>query len=350
MMAKKWNIVFFVAGVLIFSYMIYAIGVDIIWENIRKTGWWFLPVIGIWFVVYIINTLAWNVIVRDKSDSTVTCYPSFLKMLKITISGYCINYITPVVALGGEPYRISQIQEYLGTGKATSKVLSYSMMHILSHIVFWMSSIVLILCLYWLKLSWVLTLGMSITFAVFALALYMVFRGYRKGLLAKTFRILERIPLINKSVRRFSEHRSQTFKEIDQNIVNLYTCRRPVFFQALALEFLARVVSCLELIFIAKGSLIDINMLEAIVLYAGSTLFANIMFFSPMQIGTREVGLESTILIMGFDPGLGVNTGVIMRIRELFWIGAGLLLMRIKFRQTLQRNTEKPKAESGGRI
>ncbi|MDR0295206.1 MAG: flippase-like domain-containing protein [Prevotellaceae bacterium] len=325
---KKWNIGFYVAGLLIFSYMIYAIGIDHIWKNIQKTGWWFFPVIGIWLVVYIINTFSWNVIVRNTSDLTVTRYPSFLKMLKITISGYCINYITPVVALGGEPYRIFAIQNYVGARKATSKVLSYSLMHILSHLVFWIASIILILL--WLRPPWGLSLGLAITFCLFILALYMVFRGYRKGLVAKTFRILEKIPFVKKPIRKFSEHRLQTFQEIDQNIVNLYACRRPVFFQALFLEFLARLVSCLELLFIAKAIGVNMNMLEAIVLYAGSTLFSNIMFFSPMQLGTREGGLALTLSIMGFTAALGVYTGLVMRIRELFWIGMGLLLMRIK--------------------
>jgi len=325
---KKWNIVFYVVGLLIFFYMIYAIGIGNIWENIRETGWWFLPIIGIWLVVYIINTFAWNAIVRDKSDLTITRYPSFLKMLKITVSGYCINYITPVVALGGEPYRIFQIQEYTGGHKATSKVLSYSMMHILSHIVFWMCSIILILL--WYRPAWGLSLGLGLTFLLFVFALYMLFRGYRKGLVAKTFRILEKIPFIKKTVRNFSENRAQTFQEIDQNIIKLYTCRRWVFFQALFLEFLARVVSCLELVFIAKAFGTDMSMLSAIALYAGSTLFSNIMFFSPMQLGTREGGLVLTLLVMGHSAALGVYTGLVMRIRELFWIGVGLLLMRIK--------------------
>ena len=334
---KKWNIVFYAAGLLIFFYMIYAIGVDHIWENIQKTGWWFLPIIGIWVIVYVCNTFAWTAIVRDKSDLAIARYPSFLKMFKITISGYCINYITPVVALGGEPYRIFQLQKYIEVRKATSKVLSYSMMHILSHVVFWMCSIVLILVLYWLQLSWVFMLGLGVTFCLFILALYMVFKGYKKGLVAKTFRILEKIPLINKPVRRFSEHRMQTFQEIDQHIVKLYTCRRPVFFCSLSLEFLARVVSCLELLFIAKAIGIDMNMLNAIVLYAGSTLFSNIMFFAPMQLGTREGGLALTLSVMGLSTGMGVGlaalgvyTGLVMRIRELFWIGMGLLLMRLK--------------------
>lgn len=337
---KKWNIGFYIAGLLIFFYMIYAIGIAQIWENIRKTGWWFLPVIAVWLVVYIINTFAWNAIVRDKSDLTVTRYPSFLKMLKITISGYCINYITPVVALGGEPYRIFQIQDYVGARKATSKVLSYSMMHILSHIVFWTCSIILILL--WLRPPWGLAVGLFITLLLFVLALYMVFRGYRKGLVAKTIRILEKIPFIKKPVRKFSEHRLHTFQEIDRHIVNLYSCRRWVFFQSLFLEFLARVVSCIELVFIAKAIGVDMTMLDALVLYAGSTLFSNIMFFSPMQLGTREGGLALTISIMGFTAALGVYTGLVMRIRELFWIGVGLLLIRIK---NVKRETLNVKRE-----
>jgi len=331
-MAKKWNIVLYIIGVLIFSYMIYATGVNNIWKNVQQTGWWFLPIIGIWPVVYIINNFAWTAIVYDKSDHTVTRYPSFLKMLKITVSGYAINYITPAVALGGEPYRIFAIQEYVGAKKATSKVLSYSMMHILSHIVFWICSSVFILLWYRNQLSWYLTLGLILTFCFFVFALYMVFKGYRKGLVAKTFRILNKIPFIKKPVQRFSEHRMQTFQEIDRHIVQLYTCRRLAFLQSLSLEFLARIVSCLELLFIAKAIGFDMNILEAIVLYAGSTLFANILFFSPMQLGTREGGLLLTLSVMGFPAALGVYTGLVMRIRELFWIGAGLLLLRIKLK------------------
>ncbi len=322
--AKKWKIGFFAAGILIFSYMIYAIGLEHIWENICKTGWWFLPIIGVWLLVYTSNTFAWSAIVREQKDGA---YPPFLKMLKWTISGYCINYITPVVALGGEPYRILELQEYTGTRKATSAVLSYSMMHILSHFVFWMCSIVVILC--WLRPPWGLTVGLCITFAVFLLALYMIFRGYRKGLVAKTFRILEKIPLINKPVRKFSEHKMPIFMEIDQHIVNLFSNRKKVFFTALGLEFLARVISCLELVFIAKAIGQEMSMIDAIVLYAGSTLFSNIMFFSPMQLGTREGGLALTLSIMGLTAALGVYMGLVMRIRELVWIGLGLLFIRI---------------------
>ncbi len=325
--AKRWKLIFYILGVLIFAYMIYAIGIDKIWSNIKETGWWFFPIIGIWLVVYIINSFAWNTIIRDK-ETPKEQYPSFLKVLKVTVSGYTINYITPVVALGGEPYRILEMKDHLGAQKATSAVLSYSMMHILSHVVFWMCSIVLILIL--LQPAWGLAVGCIIMFAVFVFALYMLFQGYQKGMVAKTFRILGKVPILKKYIRKFNEDKLQSFQEIDKNIVNLLKNRKPAFISALGLEVLARTVSCFELFFIAKAINIDISLLDSIVLYAGSTLFSNLLFFSPMQLGTREGGLALTLKTMGYTASLGIYMGLVMRIRELFWIGIGLLLMKIK--------------------
>lgn len=324
---KNWKVFFFIAGVLILGYMIYAIGVDVIWENVQKTGWWFVPIIGIWLVVYILNAFAWDTIMRDKK-SPAPRHPSFLKVLKLTISGYAINYVTPVVALGGEPYRIMEMKERLGTRKATSSVISYSMMHMLSHIVFWMCSIVLIIIL--LKPSTGIVIGCVVTFCVFAFLLYLIFIGYRKGLVEKLFSVLSKVPLIKKPVRRFAEKNLESFNEIDRNIVNLSVNRKPAFYLALALEVLARVISCFELFFIAKAVGIDMGLLDSIVLYAGSTLFSNIMFFSPMQLGTREGGLALTLKAMGFAGSFGIYMGLVMRIRELFWIAIGLLLMRFR--------------------
>ncbi len=325
--AKKWKIFFFLLGVVILSYMVYSIGVDVIWDNIQKTGWWFVPVIGIWLVVYIINALAYSSVIRDKNIPKEQ-YPSFFRVLKISISGYSINYITPVVALGGEPYRILELQENIGTRRATSATLSYSMMHILSHVVFWMCSIVLILAL--LQPGWGITVGCIVMFVLFSFGLYLIFKGYKKGLIVKTCRVLGKLPFLRKPMQRFNESKLQALQEIDQNIVSFYTNRKPTFFLALGLEILARIVSCFELFFIAQAIGLEFSLLDSVILYAGSTLFANIMFFSPMQLGTREGGLALTLKMMGFQGQMGVFMGLVMRVRELVWIAIGIILMRVK--------------------
>ena len=143
MKAKTYNTLFFVLGLLTLLYMVYKIGLQVIWDNIVQTGFWFLPVIGIWLIIYILNALAFREIIFERKLPHSKL--PFLSILKLTISGYAINYITPFIALGGEPYRVMSLQKKLDTNKATSSVLLYNFIHIFSHIVFWMVSIICII-------------------------------------------------------------------------------------------------------------------------------------------------------------------------------------------------------------
>ncbi len=62
-------------------------------RDIRQTGWWFVPIIGLWVVVYLINTYSFYLILRDGSEETKKV--GFLRLFKLVISGFAINYITP---------------------------------------------------------------------------------------------------------------------------------------------------------------------------------------------------------------------------------------------------------------
>ena len=104
-----------------------------LWDNVRRAGYWFPAVILLWVFLYLANAWSWSVIIHDGAAPKVP----FLKIYKYTISGYALNYVTPVGLLGGEPYRIMELTPYVGAAKATSSVILYAMMHIFSHFCFW---------------------------------------------------------------------------------------------------------------------------------------------------------------------------------------------------------------------
>ncbi|MDR2037761.1 MAG: flippase-like domain-containing protein [Bacteroidales bacterium] len=324
MKSSSFYRIFLIIGIITVIIVIFNIGITSIYENILKTGWWFFAIIGIWAVVYLINTFSWHLIVRDneKNFKRVT----FWQLYKITVSGFAINYITPVAALGGEPYRIMELKKYVGVHKATSSVILFSMMHIASHFLFWLVSTILLYLVFdpspgvfWLML---------ITALFCLVALYYFFKGYRYGLVAKTFRFFGKLPWVGKKIRNFNEKHHEDFIKIDQQIAQLHSGRKTAFYGALMSEFTARVVGCLEIYFIAFAIGQQITFLESVILVAVSSLFANIMFFSPLQLGTREGGFWLATKGIAIDTELGLYISLITRIRETCWIIVGLLLMK----------------------
>ncbi|WP_428667409.1 lysylphosphatidylglycerol synthase transmembrane domain-containing protein [Runella sp.] len=322
--ATLYKALFLALGVIFLGYMVHGMGIDVISTNIQKTGFWFIPIIGSWLVIYVLNAFAFKAIIEEPQLPASNL--SFRKVLRLTITGYVINYITPFVALGGEPYRIMLLKPALGMRKATSSVLLYSLMHMFSHVLFWLASIVLIVA--YVPLSTVMLTGCGIMMVVGVLLGFWFIRVYKRGVTVSTFRLLEKIPFVKKKATAFFEEKKDALYEIDEQIRILYAERKPRFYTSLGLEFLARVVGCAEIYFTAQAIGLEMSVVQSLIVSSGSSLFANLIFFFPMQLGTREGGLALALQSIGLSANAGVFIGIVVRIRELVWILIGLLLLR----------------------
>ncbi len=324
--SKVYKALFLIIGIASLGYMIYGTGPVVIWEGIQKTGIWFVPVIGSWLVIYVLTAFAFRAIIREPRlpESNL----SFWSVLRLTISGYAINYITPFVALGGEPYRIMELKPALGIQKATSSVLLYSLMHMFSHVLFWLASIILIVAV--VPLNNMLLAGCGLLLIAGVVLGYWFINVYKKGFMVNTFRLLEKVPFIKNKAREFALKNAETLYEVDEQIRVLYADRRNVFYASLFYEFVARVVGCLEIFFTAHAIGLDMTLSESLIISSGSSLFANLIFFFPMQLGTREGGLALALKSVGLPAAQGIFIGVVMRIREIVWIAIGLALMSKK--------------------
>lgn len=326
------NILFFVALFALVG-IIWKIGPSTIVEHVKHTGWWFFPIIGIWVVVYLINARAFQLVICDENNAGAV---SFRKSLQLTITGFALNYSTPAGMMGGMPYRVMELKPIVGINKATSSVVLYTMMHIMAHFIFWLTSILMIGL--FITVVKELTIVFTLIFLFFLGLIFLFFRGYKRGVLLKFFGLLKKQPLFRKKAIAFYEAKEEELNDIDSQISDLYLNRRKTFYQVLALEYLGRMVNCLEVYFIVHAIGIDITYIQAFVMVAMTTLLANVFFFFPMQIGPREVGyagaleLLKIVPVVGTVAGLGVYVSLVTRIRELVWIGFGIILMKIKSR------------------
>lgn len=321
-MNNKVKTILFLAGLVIFVFLINEFGVENILFNIKKTGWWLLPIIAVWFFVYLLNAVAWRSVLKIHRDKI-----SFGEILSISISGFAINYITPIVNLGGEPYKVFALKEKLGTHTAVSSVVLYSMLHFLSSFVFWIIAILLVL------FSSSLTSEMQIIFGVaFIVALsgiWFFYSRHKKGIFGSIIKLVPKLPFTKKLTEKL-KLKTDSLSIIDNQIIDFYSNSKPDFYTSLFFEVAARFLASVEFLFILLAIGIEITFIEAVYINAFSSLFLNIFFFVPLGLGIREGSLFFIMSILKFSSGIGIYIGLVNRIRELFWILIGLLLIQLK--------------------
>lgn len=324
-MKEKVRNIFWFFGIFAIVVMLCTFDMDYqeLWQNLRKAGIWFPAVILLWLFIYLLNALSWYIIIRDGKHASVP----FWKVYKLTVSGFALNYATPVGLMGGEPYRIMELTPYVGGSKATSSVILYVMMHIFSHFCFWMFSVLLYLVLE------PLNLGMGIVLAIVGvcclLAIYFFMKGYKNGMAVRTIRLLCHVPFARKWANRFLVERKDALERVDAQIAELHRQRKTTFYASLGLEFLARIVGCVEVLFILNILTSNVSFLSCVLIMAFTSLFANLFFFSPMQLGAREGGFALATGGLAIPSAFGIYTGLITRVRELIWIVIGVLLMKV---------------------
>jgi uncharacterized protein (TIRG00374 family) len=332
---KKINIssrnVFFIIGFLALVIMVWSIGFDTIIDNVVKTGWWFFAIIGMWLPIYLINTVAFNTIIRDENPANRNV--PFLHILKINLSGFALKAATPLGFLGGDPYKIIEFRNILGVEKATSSVVLYSMTHITAHFLFW--ALAIIAAALFLPMPLNTRIFLLASFLVFVFLLFFLWKCYRKGLTVRFFALCSRIPYLKRWVVPFLKKYDERLIQIDNQISHLYNNRKVAFVRTLGLEFFARICNCLEVYVILLTVTTDVTLIQSVVIYTFMSLFTNILFFSPMQIGTREGGFLLAFKALSLSGGLGIYVSLVTRVRELIWMGIGILLMKIKTKSPL---------------
>ena len=317
---------FFILGALALGIMVYSIGLSNIWRDMKQTGWWFIPIIGMWLIVYTINTLSLYIILRDGSIETKRI--SFFRLFKLTVSGFAINYITPFGLMGGEPYKIIELQPELGIQKSTSSVLLGTMMRVVAHFIFWMVSIPLLLFLVPV-LSDSVEIGIMITTGTTFLLLLWAYRIYTRGGVNRALIISSRLPFIGKKIKAYRTNNQEKISQMDELISDLYKNRKRDFFLSLSFEFIARILVCVEVILMMQAIKQPITFGESVLIESLQSLISNLFFFMPMQMGAREGGFVIVYGMLSIPLAYGVFVSICKRIRELFWTLIGVVLIKV---------------------
>lgn len=328
-MSRKIQLLAFLVGAAVFAYLVARIGVGRLLADAARTGWLFLPIFLLYGVVYLCNTWAWWLTMADEPS-----HPPFWRTYAILAAGFSLNFMTPMVNVGGEPFKIAAVAPWLGLRRAAGSVVIYQMLHTLGMLLSFLTAVILGVVL--LPHSPAILASLVVSFVVLTALTVLLLTGHRNGGLERLLDWMHRMPLVDRLARRLEPKRA-TLAQMDEQITDFYHRRPRRFVQALALEYISRSIFMLEYLLIAMGVGLNITFAQAYVVGGLTSLIQNVIFIVPFEVGVKEGSLYLVFQLLGLDPALGVYTAIVSRVRDLMWIGGGLGLVWFSGRRAPER-------------
>ena len=331
--AGLWNKIFFAVGVVGVVAMLMGTdfsGVDWSGTVLRLMPLWLPSLLCLWGVIYVLHSLGYGIIMGWRGKNI-----PFTTLLRVSISGFALNHVTPCGLVGGEFYRIMEMKPKLGTEKAVAATLTFTVMNTFSHVMFWFTGALLYIasgC----PGSWVVTAGVILMLLACGAGIVLFLRYCKRGLVVSLMRLLGKLPLVGGKIVRLLEKKTAQFEEIDRDMEDFYG-RHWDFWVTTVVEYSARLLEAAEfwLIFLALG--LDVPFIYCVVALSCASLVGNLLAFIPMQIGTREMGLALAMSWVGLASPLSLTASIMSRIREIIYTAAGTLML-------LVHNGELPQA------
>ncbi len=324
-MKNRYKNIFLVFGLVVLGIMVSQLDFANAWQSLLRAGYCFPAIVVLWGFLYLFNTGAWLTIIRSQQDDRRNI--KFAWLYKVAVSGFALNYATPGGLMGGEPYRIMELAPKIGTERASSSVILYTMTHIFSHLCFWLLSVALYLAIYTIDIPMAILLTAITFFCLLGIALFIY--GYKHGLAYRLTALLRHIPFIKNRINHFIDSHKTLLDNIDTQIKALHGQRPTSLAVAVILELACRICSAFEIYLILLVLTPYANYSSCILILAFTSLLANLLFFMPLQLGGREGGFLLSTTGLGMTANAAIFVALLVRLRELVWTGIGLLLIKV---------------------
>jgi hypothetical protein len=321
-MSYRLRLLALVLGVILFGLLLHRVGWHNLLDNLHRAGWVLAPVMLLWLGTYCCNATSWRLIMADEPGR-----PGFGSALNVTISGFALNYATPVLSVGGEALKVAAATRWLGsTRRAAGSVVGYRLLFTTAHVTCMLAAVTIA----WRHgpgtpfARWALGLGALALLAGAAVLLSI----HRAGALLQLLGLLQRIPGLGRLAAK-AEPKREALAELDQLVTALWRTRPARFWTALGFEVVGRTLMLGEFYLVPRSLGLAVTPWDAFAMGGLTSLVGLMLFVVPFGLGAKEAGSLGAFRLLGYEPAIGVYTAVVGRLRELCWIGIGLLLLAL---------------------
>ncbi|MGH7198285.1 MAG: flippase-like domain-containing protein [Candidatus Omnitrophota bacterium] len=316
---KLIKVLLLALGVYILYITVKAVGVETLASNITELKWKLLPLLAVYPFVFGFDTAGWAYAFPKSLPHHVPFHELFL----IRIIGETLNSVIPGAAsLGGEPIKA----ELLKSRHGISLSEGYASILIV-HTTFWVSLnlfviggiVVTIKTLPLTPILWQSVLAFLVSLGLMALLLVI---GLHLGIFKKVHHLGETFKWWGEK----SGEKKKKYLRLDDAIKKFYTEDPRRFILSILFNFLGWFAGIFEVWWILYILDVPVGFAEAWLFEALIQVLRIVTFFIPSSIGAQEGGIVLIFSQFGFGKELSLTFAIIRRIREILWIGLGLLL------------------------
>lgn len=290
---------FYIGGTSVLLLLVLRMPFSDLLETISAVGWediWIILIPTLWVIPYAMTLqvlLDFRVSLRDAMYTQMT--------------GDAFNSITPLLGMGGEPYKAGHLARFVPLEDAGCAIIQSRLIHAVTGILF--TIIVLIITLLTTDLSsWPGAVTGMVTITIVLSAALVVLTGVTLSMApAKaTAFILSKLKI--------------------PGDVRLPLLGLKKFWLAFLCKMAGRCAKFLELYLIfmvldMSPGFAEIMLVEALIMISVS-----LFFFVPQGMGVNETGIVTAFSIIGYPAPAAVVFGLIRRARMIFYTLSGLLL------------------------
>ena len=294
-------------GLLLFTYTIRSVGWSDVVSGVRSVGWWMLAILALSGLRFVLRAAAWRLCMPPHTRF------SFAQAFAAFLSGDAVGNVTPLGLFASEPTKVFLVRHRLATREAAASLAVDFVIYSTSAVT--MIAVGLALLLANVTLSLGTQEVVIATLAVIGAGVFFVLRmmgGASEGEWHERPGWRGRLASFRQSVVAFSAgHPTRLW-------------------QIFGLDLLFHAVAVLEVYLTLRLILPEpatVTPANAIIFAALDRVIIIVFKFVPARIGVDEFFSGGMSDLLGWPATAGVVLALIRKVRSIFWIGVGLLLI-----------------------
>ena len=328
----------FVAGLVLFVYLLRKTGLTTLVQNLKNIGWGFVLIILLSALRNFMRAGSWYFAI-EPSQRTIT----FWKLTNVMLAGEAIKYLTATGPLLGEPAKAAMIRRQVPLLQGFSSVLVENLIYYLTVFVFMLAGLPALVRLSVTSGNVRLTAYLLMAFIALAVVLTSLSIKHRWYVLGRALEQLRSLAARHRSRGRPSDQRVEfegsiaspgrietiayQVRAVEDNLYDFYERRRAAFHFIFWLNIGAHLINVVEVYVILVLLELPANLLLGFLVEAVTKVINLVFFFVPTRAGVYESGHALLLQSLGMTAAAGVALAIIRKLRAVVWAGYGLIII-----------------------